>query len=225
MNVPRKIGQPRFLTLDEVLTLHRLAVDSYGGAEGVADFGRLDAALAMPRQSVGGEYAHDFPFGMASAYAFHLAMDHPFVDGNKRVAFAAMAAFLRLNGWNLDMADGDGASLIVEMIEQRWEKARLAERLMRQTRPRPSMELRDFFGAVDYAALAEKFTAFQAGPVPERVASILDAGRLIPAINQANRAAARAGEAGDVTSQAVLHQHALLLTVLFRMAEDQGYEW
>jgi death-on-curing protein len=111
VNYPLKIGQPRFLTLDEVLTLHKASLDAYGGADGILDRGKLDASLAMPQQGLGGEYAHEFPFGMAAAYGYHLAMNHAFRDGNKRTAFAAMVVFLRMNGWSFELADAGAAQL------------------------------------------------------------------------------------------------------------------
>jgi death-on-curing protein len=86
-------GEPRFLSADEVLTLHETGIDAFGGSHGMRDAGLLDSALAIPRQGIGGEYVHEFPFGMAAAYLFHLCANHPFVDGNKRVALAACIAF------------------------------------------------------------------------------------------------------------------------------------
>jgi death-on-curing protein len=64
--------EPRFLTTDEVLTLHETAVDEHGGSYGVRERGLLESALAMPRQGFGGSYAHDYPFAMAAAHAFHI---------------------------------------------------------------------------------------------------------------------------------------------------------
>lgn len=101
----------------------------YGGSDGVLDQGKLDASLAMPRQGFGDQYAHEFPFEMAAAYAFHLAMNHPFRDGNKRVAFASMVAFLRLNGWRFVLPDSEGHAMIVTMITDHKAKSWLAERL------------------------------------------------------------------------------------------------
>lgn len=87
------IGRPRFLTLQGALDFHQDSIENFGGASGLRDQGSLDSALAMPRQGFGGEYAHAFPFVMAAAYAFHIAKNHPFVDGNKRTALSARALF------------------------------------------------------------------------------------------------------------------------------------
>jgi death-on-curing protein len=63
--------------------------------------GLIEAAVAMPRQSFGGEYLHRDIFEMAAAYGFHLAESQAFVDGNKRTGLAAAYAFLALNGYRL----------------------------------------------------------------------------------------------------------------------------
>lgn len=99
--------EPRFLSTLEVLTLHETAIDIFGGTTGVRDLGLLESAIAMPRQSFGGTYAHAFPFGMAAAYLFHICANHPFLDGNKRTAFSTTVAFLRLNDWNLVASEDD----------------------------------------------------------------------------------------------------------------------
>ncbi|MDQ7012628.1 MAG: Fic family protein [Planctomycetota bacterium] len=70
-----------------------MAVAQYGGDPGLRDRGLLESALAQPRQAFGGEFAHTYPFGMAAAYAFHIAKNHPFIDGNKRAALMCAGAF------------------------------------------------------------------------------------------------------------------------------------
>ncbi len=135
MTPPVQPGQPRFLTKAEVLTLHAASIDMYGGAHGLLDDGKLDASLAMPPQGFGGAFAHEFPFGMAAAYGFHLAMNHAFRDGNKRTAFAAMVAFLWLNGWTFELPDAYAADLMLELIAARRDKAWLSERLQASSRP------------------------------------------------------------------------------------------
>jgi death on curing protein len=86
-----------FLSVDDVLLLHADTIDIDGGSQGVRDHGLLDAAVAMPRQQFNGEYLHaDIP-AMAAAYMFHIAQNHPFVDGNKRTAILSALAFLTVN--------------------------------------------------------------------------------------------------------------------------------
>lgn len=114
-----QIGKPRFVTLDEALGWHAVAIAEYGGAEGIRDAGLLESALAMPRQAFGGEFAHTYPFEMAAAFAFHIAKNHPFVDGNKRTALMCCGAFLRMNGWDI-VSDGlQAAEAILSLVDGR----------------------------------------------------------------------------------------------------------
>lgn len=92
---------PEFLTLDEVLTIHRDQIDRYGGSEGVRDMDLLMSALQQPQMGFGGEYFHPDIFTMAGAYLFHISRNHPFLDGNKRAAAAAAVVFLIMNGVHL----------------------------------------------------------------------------------------------------------------------------
>ena len=90
-----------FLTVDEVFELHVQQVTAFGGAAEVRDLGLLQSAVAMPQTGFGGSFAHEFPHEMAAAYLFHIAANHPFVDGNKRTGLAAALTFLEQNGFTL----------------------------------------------------------------------------------------------------------------------------
>ena len=90
---------PRFLTLSELLEFHEELIRDFGGSPGIRDLGLAQSAVAMPQSGAGGEFFHAFPFEMAAAYAYHIAQNHPFVDGNKRTAFASALTFLELNGY------------------------------------------------------------------------------------------------------------------------------
>ncbi len=70
---------------------------------GVANQGLLESAVAMPAAGVGGEYLHENLAAMAAAYLFHICKNHPFFDGNKRVAVVAAEVFLRVNGMRLNV--------------------------------------------------------------------------------------------------------------------------
>jgi death-on-curing protein len=89
------VSEPDFLTLDEVLGIHADQIRVYGGASGLRDLELLRSAIAMPETTFDGEYLHPSPFEMAAAYLFHLARNHPFVDGNKLVDKAEVSVFLR----------------------------------------------------------------------------------------------------------------------------------
>ncbi|TAJ08567.1 MAG: type II toxin-antitoxin system death-on-curing family toxin [Nitrospirae bacterium] len=87
-----------FLNVEDVLILHADTIDTDGGSHGLRDHGLLDAAVAMPRQQFGGQFLHEDLAAMAAAYLFHIAQNHPFVDGNKRAAVMSALVFLNLNG-------------------------------------------------------------------------------------------------------------------------------
>ena len=97
---------PLFLTLDEVLGIHADQIRRYGGLPGLRDLGLLQSALAMPETTFDDEFLHGTVFEMAAAYLFHLARNHPFVDGNKRTALMSALVFLGLNGQRLDAESG-----------------------------------------------------------------------------------------------------------------------
>jgi death-on-curing protein len=87
-----------FLELDDVLEIHKDLIELCGGSYGIRDEGLLHSAIEMPKSGFGNEYFHKDLFEMASAYLFHLCKNHPFVDGNKRIALACADTFLKVNG-------------------------------------------------------------------------------------------------------------------------------
>lgn len=218
-------GEPRFLSTDEVLTLHETAIDAFGGSLGVRDAGLLDSALAIPRQGFRGQFVHEFPFEMAGAYLIHLCANHPFVDGNKRVALAACVTFLRMNGWNLVASEDDAFATVSAVAQSIKSKEDISRWLIENVRERSTLELRDFFQQLNYTTLATVFGAIAAGQTQEKIATILEAGRAIPAVTQANAGAIAAEDAGDDASAQILRQHSMLLTAIYRIAEEMSYEW
>jgi death on curing protein len=118
---------PLFLTLDEIVAIHRDQIERYGGSFGVRDWGLLHSALAMPAATFGGQYLHSDITEMAAAYLYHLVQNHPFVDGNKRVGAAAAAVFLSMNDQTLQ-ADEDGfAELVLSVARGETSKSTVAE--------------------------------------------------------------------------------------------------
>src|SRR4051812_23730903 len=83
-----------FLDVDDVRLLHAEQIELFGGSHGVRDTGSLESAVSMAQSGFDESYLYEFPFGMAAAYAFHIAQNQPFVDGNKRAALAAALAAL-----------------------------------------------------------------------------------------------------------------------------------
>jgi death-on-curing protein len=94
---------PDFLAVEDVLELHEAQLLRFGGGSGVRDRNALESAVAQAQATFDGVFLHDDLFRMASAYAFHIAQNQPFVDGNKRTALAAALVFLDLHG--IDVLD------------------------------------------------------------------------------------------------------------------------
>lgn len=87
-----------YLTLPDLLAMHMVLIKKYGGSDGVRDMGALESAVARPQSG----YYKDV-IESAAALLESLTMNHPFVDGNKRVAFAATDVFLKINGFRFDL--------------------------------------------------------------------------------------------------------------------------
>ena len=102
-----------FLTIDEVLESYTFQIETYGGDCGVRDVGLLESAVAQPQASFGGEYLHAFPLEMAAAYLYHLVMNHPFVDGNKRVGLETALVFLMINNSPIEATDEEFVDLVL----------------------------------------------------------------------------------------------------------------
>ncbi|HEY5999867.1 MAG TPA: type II toxin-antitoxin system death-on-curing family toxin [bacterium] len=119
---------PLLLTLDEVLAIHRDQIARYGGRGGLRDVSLLSSAVAMPGAGFGEVAFHGDLFEMAAAYLYHIARNHPFVDGNKRTALAAALVFLDLNGIRIDATEDDLEALAVGVAAGRIGKAAAAER-------------------------------------------------------------------------------------------------
>ncbi len=96
-----------FLSVDQVLAIHQRGIDEHGGSTELSDRGLLESAAAMPRAQFAGEFLHAGPPTMAAAYLFHLCKNHPFVDGNKRVAIATAETFVLLNDHELVATDDE----------------------------------------------------------------------------------------------------------------------
>jgi len=121
------VAGPVFLKLDEALLIHADQIRRYGGMHGVRDLGLLSSALAMPEASFGGLYLHPSLAEMAAAYLFHIAQNHPFIDGNKRAALATALTFLWLNDRRVEAGENELTELVVGVAAGRVGKAETAE--------------------------------------------------------------------------------------------------
>lgn len=107
--------EPIFLNIENILQAHDFSLARTGGAPGVRDMGLLQSALMMPKQQFGGEYLHEGFAGKAAAYLYHVAANHPFIDGNKRTATLAALSFLAVNGIK-NLPDQDGLEKVTWAI-------------------------------------------------------------------------------------------------------------
>ena len=102
-----------FITIAEALELHKQLIKRFGGKKGIRDMGLLESSLMRPQTGYYKTLSQQ-----AAALLQSLAQNHPFVDGNKRVAFAAMAIFLRMNNYKLITTADEGESFLVDNIIQ-----------------------------------------------------------------------------------------------------------
>jgi death-on-curing protein len=95
----------RWLRRDTVLAIHEAQIAEHGGALGIRDMGLLESALARPQQAAA--YGEPNPSNLAALYALGISRNHPFIDGNKRVALVLLELFLYLNGRKLTASNRD----------------------------------------------------------------------------------------------------------------------
>lgn len=99
------------------MRLHSRILGQSGGAAGVRDLGAFESALAQPRMTFGGEELYPNLIDKAAALCFSLVMNHPFVDGNKRIGHAAMDVFLLMNGWEIVAPVDEQESIILALAD------------------------------------------------------------------------------------------------------------
>ncbi|TGM60645.1 type II toxin-antitoxin system death-on-curing family toxin [Leptospira meyeri] len=90
-----------FLSIEDVILIHKNQIELYGGATDIRDQGLLDSAINQPMTTFDGISLHPSLFDKAAAYLYYLCKNHPFLDGNKRVALASSLVFLDINGYEI----------------------------------------------------------------------------------------------------------------------------
>jgi len=117
----------RYLSLQEVISLHSLLVSQSGGSDGLRDRGALESAVAQPEASFGGEDLYPDLASKAGALGHSLIQNHPFVDGNKRIGHAAIEVFLLLNGHEFDASVDDQEKIIIDVASGKVSRIELSE--------------------------------------------------------------------------------------------------
>ena len=118
--------EPRWLAIVHILAIHSDQIQAHGGSLGLRDRGLLESALERPRNRLHYEPDSDLP-ALAAAYGFGLANNHPFVDGNKRVAFQSMYLFLGLNGFRIEAPEEEVVAVVLSLASGDLDESGLAD--------------------------------------------------------------------------------------------------
>lgn len=124
------------LNLAGLVWLHTVAVEEFGGSPGIRDRSVLESALGRPLAAFGGKNPYETPFKRAAALAESLVLNHGFVDGNKRTAMYAMAAWLDREGFTIDAARGELRELALGIATRRLSIDQIALWLENRSKPR-----------------------------------------------------------------------------------------
>ena len=127
--------EPRWLAIVHILSIHSDQTQAHGGSLGLRDRGLLESALERPRNRLHYDTDADLP-ALAAAYGFGLANNHPFVDGNKRVAFQAMYLFLGLNGFRIEAPEEEVVAVILSLASGGLDETGLTAWLREHISPR-----------------------------------------------------------------------------------------
>lgn len=117
-------SEPFWLTRQMIVAIHDEQLAIHGGASGLRDEGMLESALDRPRNKWAYEGA-ELP-ELAAAYAYGIARNHPFVDGNKRTSLLALYTFLGVNGFDFDVPEAEAAAMILDLAAGHVSEASLA---------------------------------------------------------------------------------------------------
>jgi death-on-curing protein len=107
------MSEPKWVSMKDIVAIHGEQLAIFGGAPGIRDEGLLDSAMSRPLNRW--HYGETDPIVLGDAYAFGIARNHPFIDGDKRSAFAAMAVFLRMNGVTFKPTPADATVAMVAL--------------------------------------------------------------------------------------------------------------
>lgn len=127
--------EPRWLSRTIILAMHADQIRSHGGSPGLRDDALLESALDRPRNRFAYEPTSDLA-SLAAAYGFGIARNHPFMDGNKRVAFQAMYVFLGLNAIRITASEQSAVGTIVSLAAGTLTEPALTSWLRKNTGPR-----------------------------------------------------------------------------------------
>jgi death-on-curing protein len=122
-----------FIPKEFILLFHAQLIQTYGGSLEIIDQKLLDSALAQPKSTFQGKFLYDSLIKMAAAYGYFLCKNHPFVDGNKRVALIAMEVFLHRNGYEITATEKDIFKIMMLLASGDLPKDELVDWLLENT--------------------------------------------------------------------------------------------
>jgi len=112
----------RYLTVEEVLSLHRMVIEETGGNPGILDMGKIESSVTQPQMTFGGVELYPSLAEKAAILSFSLNRNHAFSDGNKRISYVAMRTFLQLNGYDLIGSHDEKEKIILAVAASKMEQ-------------------------------------------------------------------------------------------------------
>jgi len=116
-----------FLPERLILLFHEQLIQTYGGTHGVRDEKLLDSALGQPKATFEGKFLHNNLIEMTAAYGYHICNNHPFIDGNKRIALVAMDVFLQRNGYEINATEKETYKMMMKLASGELAKDELVK--------------------------------------------------------------------------------------------------
>ncbi|KKP27328.1 MAG: Death-on-curing family protein [candidate division TM6 bacterium GW2011_GWF2_30_66] len=123
----------KFITIDDAKDIYNGLIQKYGGTYGIRDEGLLDSAINTPSATFSSQYLHSDIYEMASAYAYHIIKNHPFVDGNKRAGIAIAIIFLAINDIEIEMTNEELYELTIKIATSEISKQEIANTFRKKT--------------------------------------------------------------------------------------------
>lgn len=117
----------KFLTLKQVIFIHKKVISLHGGAHGLRDINLLKSAIAQPKMSFEGKFLHPNICDMAAAYFFHIIKNHAFVDGNKRTGLLATTVFIEQNSGSINITPNQFYQLAIDIACSKTSKDELVK--------------------------------------------------------------------------------------------------
>ena len=124
----------RYLTLAEIVDLHRMITETTSGASGIRDLGALESAVAQPKATFDMNDLYPLLTDKAAVLCFSIVQGHPFVDGNKRVGHAAMSTFLLLNGAEIDATIDEQEQIMLALASGQMNRHQFTDWLTRHVK-------------------------------------------------------------------------------------------